>query len=123
MKRLFVWLAMLCALLFAGLDGRAAQAADSGNRYLAIYLPGVYFSQLERKLELGNELTDFLAEKLGESYRLTPRVYASLDQVVDERRVLVPARLLFGRAARPGRARRKAQHDARDSHQVRNSAL
>jgi hypothetical protein len=83
MKRLRSCLASLCGLaLFLSLSsGRAAPPAADGNRYLAIYLPGIYFTQLERKLELGNDLTTYLAEKLGEGYRLTPRVYASLDQV------------------------------------------
>lgn len=77
MMRLLV---ILCALLGFVQSGHAAPPAD-GTRYLAIYLPGVYFSQLERKVELGEDLTTYLAEKLGDAYRLTPRVYASLDQV------------------------------------------
>jgi hypothetical protein len=76
-------LALILALMAVTTGLRSVHAAPpaDGNRYLAIYLPGVYFSQIERKLELGNDLTAFLAEKLGDSYRLTPRVYASLEQL------------------------------------------
>jgi hypothetical protein len=88
-RRLAIVLALLAALASTIRDGRAAPPATApagdGARYLAIYLPGVYFSQLERKLELGNDLTNFLAsflaERLGEGQRLTPRVYVSLDQL------------------------------------------
>lgn len=69
--------ALLCLALL--LATRPAAAAPEGERYLAIYLPGVYFAQLERKLELGNELASHLAEKLGPGYQLTPRVYATSD--------------------------------------------
>lgn len=80
MKRL--GLSLLCALLLLVGSLPAVDAAPpAAERYLAIYLPGIYFSQIERKLELGNDLTEFLAEKLGDGYRLTPRVYASLEQL------------------------------------------
>ena len=49
----------------------------SDERVLAIYLPGVYFSQVERKLELGNELAAHLSQALGERYRLNARVYGT----------------------------------------------
>jgi hypothetical protein len=78
-RRLLIMAALLGCLISR--VAAAAPAAGDGNRYLAIYLPGIYFSQLERKLELGNDLTSYLAEKLGEEYRLTPRVYASLEQL------------------------------------------
>lgn len=78
MKRIAIW---LCVILGLAARAHAAPPADGAMRYLAIYLPGVYFSQLERKVELGEDLTTYLAEKLGDAYRLTPRVYASLDQV------------------------------------------
>lgn len=77
MRRLLALLATLCWLAQSG----SLRAAGDANRYLAIYLPGVYFSQIERKLELGNDLTNYLGEKLGDSYKLTPRVYASLEQL------------------------------------------
>lgn len=77
MKR---WALQLAWALLLTLSSRFAAAAALGEetRYLAIYLPGVYFAQLERKLELGNELCAYLAERLGDGYRLTPRVYADL---------------------------------------------
>jgi hypothetical protein len=56
-----------------------AEEPKGGERFLAIYLPGVYFTQLERKVELGTELANYLAERLGAGYRLTPRVYASIE--------------------------------------------
>ena len=73
-RRLWRAALLCCALL--GLGGKAT-AAGEGERYLAIYLPGVYFAQLERKLELGNELAAHLGERLGPGYKLTPRVYAT----------------------------------------------
>lgn len=65
----------LCALAFL-LLGRRAGAED---RVLAVFLPGVHFASLEQRLELGNELVTHLSAKLGERYRLTPRVYSSAD--------------------------------------------
>jgi hypothetical protein len=65
----------LCALV-CGLLGRRAAAED---RVLAVFLPGVHFGSLEQRLELGNELATHLFNKLGERYRLTPRVYSSAD--------------------------------------------
>lgn len=70
------WLAALLCCALLGIGGEAT-AAGEGERYLAIYLPGVYFAQLERKLELGNELAAHLGERLGPGYKLTPRVYAT----------------------------------------------
>jgi hypothetical protein len=59
----------------------AARADDtqSGDRLLAVYLPGVLFARLEDKVELGNELAAYLGAQLGERYRLTPRVYATVE--------------------------------------------
>ncbi len=62
-------------LLLLGLPGRAAAA----ERVLAVYLPGVYFAELEKKLELGNELTTFLQQRMGERYHLNARVYGTED--------------------------------------------
>ncbi len=60
----------------------AASAAPPENRsdesrFLAIYLPGVHFAQIERKLELGNELSSHLMKQLGDGYNLPVRVYAT----------------------------------------------
>jgi hypothetical protein len=76
MKRWCTALLLALALLVAG---RPARAQSGGERVLAIYLPGVYFAQLEMKLELGNELAAFLAQRLGERYRLNARVYGTED--------------------------------------------
>jgi hypothetical protein len=57
----------------------AAPGAAAGERVLAVYLPGVYFAELERKLELGNELAAFLQQRLGERYHLNARVYGTED--------------------------------------------
>lgn len=62
------------ALLLVAAPLRHAAAAE---RVLAIYLPGVYFAELERKLELGNELATFLQQRLGERYHLNARVYGT----------------------------------------------
>jgi hypothetical protein len=79
----FVLSLALCGFLLGGPRGGSAQTTGptpaDGSRYLAVFLPGVYFAQLERKVELGNELASFLEAKLGPSYRLTPRVYASVE--------------------------------------------
>jgi hypothetical protein len=73
----------LCCAAWPSLASAAPnRAAADGERYLAIYLPGVYFSQLERKYELGSELASYLGERLGPSYRLTPRVYATAEALV-----------------------------------------
>ena len=74
-RRVHGVLLLLCALTFL-LIGRRAGAED---RVLAVFLPGVHFASLEQRLELGNELATHLSAKLGERYRLTPRVYSSAD--------------------------------------------
>ena len=66
---------LLCAALGAVAPARAA----GGERVLAVYLPGVYFAELERKLELGNELATYLQQRLGERYHLNARVYGTED--------------------------------------------
>lgn len=78
---------VLLLLLARAVPGRAqAQPAvepgsTAGQRNLAIYLPGVYFAQLEQKLELGNELTTYLAQRLGDRHRYNARVYANADDL------------------------------------------
>ena len=77
-QRVAGWLGpMLATLLLLAVPGRAVAAG--GERVLAVYLPGVYFAELERKLELGNELAAFLQQKLGERYHLNARVYGTED--------------------------------------------
>ena len=56
----------------------ANEPAD-GDRVLAVYLPGVLFARLEDKVELGNELSSHVAAQLGDRYRLTARVYATVE--------------------------------------------
>ncbi len=75
MKRVLLGLlavAVFCQSLFAS-------AAAPAERVLAIYLPGVYFAQLERKLDLGSELAAHLLKRLGEKYHLSARVYVSAE--------------------------------------------
>ncbi|HPH27577.1 MAG TPA: hypothetical protein PLA87_12075 [Pseudomonadota bacterium] len=74
-SRILQLLLLLTLLVPVSLSSALAQA--SGERVLAIYLPGVYFSQVERKLELGNELAAHLSQALGERYRLNARVYGT----------------------------------------------
>lgn len=71
----------LALLVLVGLLPRPALATDSpeGDRLLAVYLPGVLFARLEDKVELGNELSAFVTAQLGERYRLTARVYATVE--------------------------------------------
>jgi hypothetical protein len=77
-SRLVGWLGLLLtALVLLGLPARAVAA--EGDRVLAVYLPGVYFADLERKLQLGNELATFLHQRLGERYHLNARVYGTDD--------------------------------------------
>lgn len=71
----------LLALLAGRSTAHAQPAAEAGSRVLAVYLPGVYFTQLERKLELGNELAAHLAAKLGDRHRYNARVYANADDL------------------------------------------
>ena len=72
------WLGLLVAAwLLLALPARAVAAG--GERVFAVYLPGVYFAELERKLELGNELATFLQQRLGDRYRLNARVYGTED--------------------------------------------
>lgn len=54
-----------------------AGSAAAAERVLAIYLPSVFFGQIERKLDLGNELAAHLAKRPGEKFR--PQVYATLE--------------------------------------------
>ena len=71
------WLFLILLLL-----GHAASAqATVPERVLAIYLPGVYFQQLERKLDLGSELATHLLKRLGEKYHLSARVYVSAESM------------------------------------------
>jgi len=79
MRKLLAVAALVAWLLKGGAAGAEPGKNGDGSRYLAIYLPGIYFSNLERKLEFGNELAAFLAEQLGENYRLTPRLYAAIE--------------------------------------------
>lgn len=75
MKRwLSRWL-LVTLLLLAG----TVRATAPAERVLAIYLPGVYFAQLERKLDLGSELSTHLQKRLGDKYHLSPRVYVSTE--------------------------------------------
>lgn len=77
---------MLCAASWTAPKARAA----GGERVLAIYLPGVYFAELERKLELGNELAAFLQQRLGERYHLNARVYGTEDALTaDSSRIVL----------------------------------
>lgn len=69
---------LLGLLLLVALVGRVTRAAAE-DRVLAVFLPGVHFTSLEQRLELGNELATHLLTKLGEKYRLTPRVYSTSD--------------------------------------------
>ena len=75
------WLTRLTRLLsvLAVILGLARAAWAAPERVLAIYLPGVYFAQLERKLDLGSELATHLHKKLGDKYHLSARVYVSAD--------------------------------------------
>ncbi|HND12700.1 MAG TPA: PhnD/SsuA/transferrin family substrate-binding protein [Pseudomonadota bacterium] len=75
MKRWFRGL-LAFAILFWSLT---IQAAAPSEKVLAIYLPGVYFAQLERKLDLGSELVAHLLKRLGDKYHLSPRVYVSAE--------------------------------------------
>lgn len=83
--RALLRLGALCVLLLGtllpSLTPRRTQAGEGGEgeRILAIYLPGVYFAQLENKVELGHELANYIAAQMGDRFRLTPRVYAALD--------------------------------------------
>lgn len=70
---------VLLAVAALWLGAPSPAAAAGGERVLAIYLPGVYFAELERKLELGNELAAFLHQRLGERYHLNARVYGTDD--------------------------------------------
>jgi len=75
--RSLTWARLIRAVVLLTLGLLPARA--SAERVLAIYLPGVYFAQLERKLELGNELAAFLQQRLGERYHLNARVYGTED--------------------------------------------
>ncbi len=68
---------LLAAAVF--LQALFAAAAAPTERVLAIYLPGVYFAQLERKLDLGSELAAHLLKRLGDKYHLSARVYVSAE--------------------------------------------
>lgn len=70
-----------CALVLLGvLVGLVTvPPAAAEDRVLAVFVPGVHFASLEQRLELGNELAAHLVARLGERYRLTPRVYASVE--------------------------------------------
>lgn len=71
--------AVLLTVAALGLGAPSPAGAAGGERVLAVYLPGVYFAELERKLELGNELAAFLQQRLGERYHLNARVYGTED--------------------------------------------
>lgn len=71
MRRFLTVLGVLLGLTHAALA--------APERVLAIYLPGVYFPQLERKLDLGSELATHLQKKLGDKYHLSARVYVSAE--------------------------------------------
>ncbi|MFO0620763.1 MAG: hypothetical protein U0745_05160 [Polyangia bacterium] len=66
MRRFLTVLGVLLGLTHAALA--------APERVLAIYLPGVYFPQLERKLDLGSELATHLQKKLGDKYHLSARL-------------------------------------------------
>jgi len=68
-------------LLLAFLLCQTALVRAAPERVLAIYLPGVYFQQLERKLDLGSELATHLVKRLGEKYHLSARVYVSAESM------------------------------------------
>lgn len=76
-------LLLLSLALLWPLRPTLASDAPSGDRLLAVYLPGVLFARLEDKVELGNELSAYVATavapQLGERYRLTARVYATVE--------------------------------------------
>ena len=73
------WLVLLMVL-----GHSAVTRAAAPERVLAIYLPGVYFTQLERKLDLGSEVATHLFKKLGEKYHLSARVYVSAESMESE---------------------------------------
>jgi hypothetical protein len=72
-------LAPLIALLSLSLPVARAQDPGTAERILAIYLPGMYFAQIDDKVALGNELAAHLQPRSDDPRRLTPRVYATAE--------------------------------------------
>ncbi|HMU38798.1 MAG TPA: hypothetical protein PKE31_07275 [Pseudomonadota bacterium] len=88
MKRRQSLFFQVCLLVCISLSflGRAFAA----DRILAVYLPGVFFSQIERKLDLGSEVATHLAKRLGEKHHYRPQVYVTAEAMeADSARIAV----------------------------------
>lgn len=70
-------------LLAGGAHSQPVAPPRGDEMVVAIYLPGLYFSQLAAKVELGTEIAEHLSLSLGR--RVTARVYATPEAMQGDR--------------------------------------